>query len=348
MATTKTTRSRQSLLLGAVGDALGRPVEFWKTSRIEDEYGTEPPESLAYAGSPPAKITDDTQMTLFMAEGLEHVLERGVGDDRTLFREEIADSLLDWLATQDGRLLDDVDDGRSRLLDVEALHDQRAPGNTCLSSCRHIYRHDRLPDMDNRINDSKGCGAVMRSAPFGIGAASYQQAFGWARDASVLTHCHPSGYLSAAYFAAVIFGLVTGNELEDAMGEADRLLAEERGGDETETAVERARRAAGDGSLSFEALVELGEGWVGEEALSMALATALAFGDGDDEAVRRLLWQSVRHSGDSDSTGAMTGNLLGAMADEASMPETWLDDLELREVVDDCARRLAEASSFPS
>ena len=39
------------------------------------------------------------------------------------------------------------------------------------------------------------------------------------------------------------------------------------------------------------------------------------------------------HSGDSYSTGAITGNILGALLGEQAIPRDWLDRLELREVI---------------
>jgi ADP-ribosylglycohydrolase len=343
---------QNTLLLGAVGDALGAPVEFMGARIIERTYGLEPPADLAFASPPPAKFTDDTQMTLFMAEGLRRALDCGVARDRKAFRQEMARSLVHWLGTQNRQVFEELDDRDSRLLEVEGLRVPRAPGNTCLTSCRHIYdsgpRRDHLPDIDRRINDSKGCGAVMRSAPFGLVAESAEEAFGWARDAGVLTHCHSSGYLSAAYFAAVIFGLARGQGFDEAMAVADELLTGEEQAEETQEAVAGARRAASGGELnvdelvgcdeliSFDAMVGLGQGWVGEEALAIALAVAMGADVASEEGIRQALWLSVRHSGDSDSTGAMVGNLIGAMCAPEAMPERWLAQIEMRQVVAHC------------
>jgi ADP-ribosyl-[dinitrogen reductase] hydrolase len=344
VAASNETRTQNCLLLGAVGDALGAPVEFMGARVIERTFGVEPPEALAFAGPPPAGFTDDTQMTLFMAEGLARALERGVARDRQAFREEMASSLVHWLATQDASVREEIDADGSELLGVDELHARRAPGNTCLTSCYHIHRGGQLPDVDRRINDSKGCGAVMRSAPFGLRAESADEAFGWALDAGVLTHCHPSGYLSAAYLAAVIFGLSQGQDLEPAMVAADALLAAEGEAAETQAAVADARRVTSAGELSFDDMVSLGEGWVGEEALSIALAVAMSADTTSEAGIRRALWLAVRHSGDSDSTGAIAGNLIGAMCPPEAMPARWLEQLELPEVVGDQARGLGRPS----
>jgi ADP-ribosyl-[dinitrogen reductase] hydrolase len=331
MSKINASRIESTLLLGAVGDALGAPVEFHKAQTIEATFGIEAPEDLAYADEPPARFTDDTQMTLFMAEGLKRAIKRGVARDRDRFRHEASRSLVHWLATQDRTVLAAIDDGSdSDLLDVEELHVQRAPGNTCLSSCWHIHGGGALPDVDNRINDSKGCGAVMRSAPYGLWANSANEAFWWARDAGVLTHCHPSGYLSAAYFAAMIFELAHGADFDVAMEVADQILAEENGAEETRRAVAAAREVTGDGELTFQQMTTLGEGWVGEEALAVALAVARTTDPSNPNSIRQSLWMAARHDGDTDSTAAMAGNLIGAICAPEAMPDRWIEQIEMR------------------
>ncbi|MBB4856066.1 ADP-ribosylglycohydrolase [Mycobacteroides chelonae] len=41
----------------------------------------------------------------------------------------------------------------------------------------------------------------------------------------------------------------------------------------------------------------------------------------------------MNHSGDSDSTGSIAGNILGAMWGQRALPPDWLEKLELREVI---------------
>jgi ADP-ribosylglycohydrolase len=73
----------------------------------------------------------------------------------------------------------------------------------------------------------------------------------------------------------------------------------------------------------------LGAGWVGEEALSIGLYCALVAGDDFAKGIRL----AVNHSGDSDSTGSITGNILGALLGEKAIPKEWLDKLELKDVI---------------
>jgi ADP-ribosylglycohydrolase len=63
--------------------------------------------------------------------------------------------------------------------------------------------------------------------------------------------------------------------------------------------------------------------------------------------LRAALLRAVGHSGDSDSTGAIAGNIAGALYGEAAIPPEWLDGLELRDVVEQVAEDLLEAFHGP-
>ena len=73
----------------------------------------------------------------------------------------------------------------------------------------------------------------------------------------------------------------------------------------------------------------LGEGWVAEETLGIALYCALRHQDDFSAGIIA----AVNHSGDSDSTGAVTGNILGALLGYEKIEEKWKKDLELADVI---------------
>jgi ADP-ribosyl-[dinitrogen reductase] hydrolase len=204
---------------------------------------------------------------------------------------------------------------------------------------------ESVPDTVHRANDSKGCGAIMRSAPIGLGCGSAAVAFDMARDAGAVTHGHPSGYLSAAYFAAVIHDVAHGVALPAAMDTAGALLEKQDECRETMIAIARAREVADAGVPSPDAIESLGGGWVGEEALAIALACALTAGGSSPEQTASALWRAAAHGGDSDSTAAITGNLLGAMHGTACLPPVWLEDLELRDVIERIAEDLSACAA---
>lgn len=328
------------ILGGAIGDALGYPIEFIRSAEeIVSRFGAGPPVYLAYT-SEPARISDDTQMTLFSIEGLIRAKQAGA-----LTTKDTTEFLLGayqrWHATQGMRTAPVPAVGRGWMLREAGLHARRAPGNTCTSALAMSFTRP-TPTVDDPPNGSKGCGAVMRSAPFGIASKTREEAFSRARDAGVLTHGHPSGYLSAAYFASLIFDLSRGTPFEKALRGADELLALEREHEETTAAVVRARAVAKAGLLDAKKIEALGGGWVGEEALAIGIACALACRGPEDVAT--TFWRAVSHAGDSDSTGSIAGNLLGAMYGVGAMPERWLAQLELRAAIERASRDLFASS----
>ena len=97
-------RYRGCVLGGAVGDALGAPVEFMSLAEIQSRHGAEGIRDFAPAFGRVGSITDDTQMTLFTAEGLLRAWVRfalrGIGP---AFDSVTANAYLRWLRTQGGR-----------------------------------------------------------------------------------------------------------------------------------------------------------------------------------------------------------------------------------------------------
>jgi ADP-ribosylglycohydrolase len=116
----------------------------------------------------------------------------------------------------------------------------------------------------------------------------------------------------------------------------ERLLGEEDHA-ETAAAIQHAVELAQGESGAPADVERLGQGWEGHEALAIALYCALrarSFADG--------VLLAVNHGGDSDSTGAIAGNILGLVHGVDAIPERWLDQLELREVIDKVALELLQ------
>lgn len=319
-------RSLGCLVGGALGDALGYPVEFLDSLQILDLVGPRPPESLAYRG--PALVSDDTQMTLFSAEGLLRAQSAGVSHGTPEWLTYLLGAYQRWYSTQALRP-ETPRPNAGPLLSDARLYARRAPGNTCLAALGQSFSRRQPHTPSDPANGSKGCGAIMRSAPFGIAARSREQAFQEARDAGALTHGHPSGFLPAAYFAALIFDVVREKPLAQAMAAADPLLAAEPECEETVAAIAQARAAVQWGAPTVPRIEALGGGWVGEEALAIALYCCLTHDPASGPTgIQRSLWHAAAHAGDSDSTASLVGNLLGARMGYGALPKSWIDDLE--------------------
>jgi ADP-ribosylglycohydrolase len=250
-----------------------------------------------------------------------------------------ANAYLRWLRTQGRRPGVGVEvrgEEEGFLMGLRSLHRPRAPGQTCISALEVM---DRLGAPAR--NDSKGCGGVMRVAPAAlhvhgarVGDAAF--VFGLATELAGLTHGHPTGKLAAGAFAAMLVAILEGADLRRAAVVAMDLLRAHDNGEEVTRALSRALDVAdaSDGPSDL-AIRELGEGWVAEEALAIALYCALTARDLESGIVA-----AVNHDGDSDSTGSIAGNLLGAMHGEEAIPFRWLESLELREEIAEVAEDL--------
>jgi ADP-ribosylglycohydrolase len=339
----RASRFRGCLLAGAVGDALGAPVEFMDLAAIHRTFGPAGIRDLAPAHGRLGAITDDTQMTLFTADGLLRWHLAGAercGPGPAGF---LAQAYQRWRVTQGVK-------GRTGEVPVDGwlgghreLFAARAPGNTCLSA---LAAREDPADGRPAANDSKGCGGVMRVAPIGLYVAARGlppgTAFAWGCAAAALTHGHPTGQLAAGAMALLVCQLALGHGLRTALVDARSALDGREGARETLVALDRAEQLAAVVEDPAQALARLGQGWVAEEALAIAVFCAL-----QARSLEEGLVLAVNLTGDSDSTGAMAGALLGAMLGVHELPGRWLEPLELREVLVDVADDLATVEAWP-
>jgi ADP-ribosylglycohydrolase len=326
-------RFRGCLLGGAIGDALGGTLEFLTARQIRERYELPITTFVGKTGRVIGAITDDTQMTLFTAEGILRAAVRA--DERGICHPPavVHHAYVRWLWTQGERsrsqwprLWENRENGGPDgwLAHLPALHARRAPGNTCLDA----LRGERMGTREEPLNDSKGCGGVMRIAP--VGLLPRGDAFEVGCELAALTHGHPSGYLGAGVLALLIRRIMEGAELRASLEEALDVLERQPRHEETSRALHGAIAAAEARPATAGTVESLGAGWVAEEALAIGVYCALAAGDDFAEGVRL----AVNHSGDSDSTGAITGNLLGARLGESAIPQPWLAELELRREIE--------------
>ena len=320
-------RLRGSLLAGAIGDALGAPVEFMDVADIHRQFGPDGISDYApYMGRLGA-ITDDTQMTLFTAEGLLRAYVRGSLRGLCCITSVISHAYLRWLKTQGISPKMNIDEVTG-LIGLRALHSRRAPGNTCLSALQTMTAFTNQKAQ----NHSKGAGGIMRVAPVAMmfhgQPKSANTVFDLGKESAWITHGHPCGYYSAAAFAVILHALFCNESLETGIDRAMQLLKSHPDAEETQQkfvlGVELARR----GLPPQAAIPMIGEARVGEEALGIAVYCALIASD-----LEHGIRLSVNHSGDSDTTGILVGQLLGAQYGETAIPQCWLEPLELREEI---------------
>lgn len=329
---------RGCLLGGAAGDALGYAVEFMNESAIWRRFGDSGITAYELIDDA-ARFSDDTQMTLFTAVGLLLGEDAGLSGPDGPWIDYILAAYYDWMRTQDGT----SPGANCWLNNVPELNARRAPGTTCTS----YLRPSRTGTVANPQNDSKGCGGVMRVAPIGLyfNVSSEKERLAVdmiGAEAAALTHGHELGWMSASMLVHMIQLLAHNEDVDVAQAAAascdamEALFPNARHLGEMIGIVQDAMTLAQAADITdVEAIHELGEGWVGEEALAIAVYCAMRH----EQDFQAALIAAVNHNGDSDSTGAVAGNILGARLGVEAIPDEYIDDLEiagvLTEVADD-------------
>lgn len=323
-----------SLIGGAAGDALGYEVEFMSDAAIRARFGPDGITDYELSDGK-ALFSDDTQMTLFTANGLlygetRRMLHRSGGEPHTY----IPYAYRDWLFTQDPASR--PEHIISWMADIPELHSRRAPGNTCISA----IRSGRIGSIENPLNNSCGCGGVMRVAPVGL---FYGQDYPEVTDedivrygayAAVVTHGHPWGYIPAGMMSLIVNkAAFTDDPLPEVIRYSFDVTEKVFGTDDYwegfASFIRRAVELSGNDETDRKNIRALGEGWVGHEALAIALYAALRH----EHDFSGAMVAAVNHDGDSDSTGAVAGNILGAYLGLEGIDPKWTEHLELRETI---------------
>lgn len=335
-------RIRGSLTGGAAGDALGYAVEFMGENELFGKYGKGGIRAYSLDSvSKKALISDDTQMTLFAAEAIIKWLSaqaNGGADDS--LRSYALQSHLDWLDTQQSTF---ERTGKQffphGLMAERRMFACRAPGITCLSALHKRRNQKQTADsfIADKINNSKGCGGVMRVAPVGmLKYGEIRQIDNEGAEFAAITHSHSLGYMPAALLTHIIHSILysdAGNTLqdivEDALDAVAGLFRDDAHIGELVEIIRLAIELSDNDARDLDNIHRLGEGWVAEEALAIAIYCCLRY----PYDFSQCIITAVNHKGDSDSTGAIAGNIIGAYLGYDEIEEKWKEDLELSDVI---------------
>ena len=347
---------RGSLVGGAVGDALGYAVEFMSLSEIRKRFGNKGITEYITDNKGIARFSDDTQMSLFTLEGLMNCV---VDNNYAIIEPETAlpyieRAYLNWLKTQTASPSALT---YSWLSHIRTLWSRRAPGMTCMNALESIANGLVV------CNSSKGCGGVMRVAPLGIfNGVHYNCAknlYEMARlggIAAEITHKHTASTLASALFVSIVRDCILSSvdipvSKQDISAIVSTNLAEidsynrssKYAFNELRNLMTRALKLAEPNIEDTVAIRELGEGWVADEALAIALFSVMRHIDDFEECITC----AVNHDGDSDSTGAIAGNIIGAILGYSAIPQYYLDTLEIEEVLVSAADDLCTDTDMP-
>ena len=328
---------RGGLVGGAIGDALGYPVEFMSWNEILKRYGAGGIQKYELDFEKGVAVfSDDTQMSLFTANGiLTGETQGNLKGIQKPITDYVYDAYKEWLMTQ-GVKPDPEQDHQCWLYDIPDLHSNRAPGTTCLSA----LHSGNMGSTDFPLNHSKGCGGVMRVAPLALhyrpgSGADQRQLDKDGAEIAAITHGHPLGYLPAAILTHIIsIGLYgdgkqsLGDAVDEAWGTVREIFGNKVSASDLnymEKLIVHAKDLANDPGSDEEHIRAIGDGWSGDEALAIAIYCSLRYPNDFSKAIVA----AVNHSGDSDSTGAIVGNILGSWLGYDAIEEKWKTNLEM-------------------
>ncbi|MCI0458804.1 MAG: ADP-ribosylglycohydrolase family protein [Gemmataceae bacterium] len=284
----------QGCLLGQfAGDSLGGLVEFRSGERIAMQYpdGCRHLKDGGTWNNLAGQLTDDSELALMLARTLVH---RGTYDPA-----QVLDAYVHW-----------VND----------------PGtfDVGMTTARALGSAGGADDPQERVQralmagsrESQANGSLMRISPLGIfGVGRVEQAVGWARSDSQLTHPHPVCQDACAVFvAASAHTIERGGTPEDCYAAALAEASKEGVQPTVLTAIEQARWGP-PGEYSHQM------GWV-LIALQNAFYQLLHAPNLEEGLV-----DTVMRGGDTDTNGAIAGALLGAVHGRQAVPSRWLHAL---------------------
>ena len=244
---------------------------------------------------------------------------------------QMAQFYVEWMYTQVSPY--PLAEPKAWISSLPELFASRAPGVTCMNAC------EAMASGAKAVNNSKGCGGIMRMAPVGLintcpGFSGVElQRLG--AQLAELTHCHELGWMPAGVFAHIVSLLAhdEASSVREAATQALNTLPEAFPNahylGQLQELLRYTLRLADSDMPDLEAIHALGEGWVAEEALAIGLLCSLRH----ENDFAGAIISAVNHGGDSDSTGAIAGNIVGAHLGLAGIPQRYLEHLELRDTI---------------
>lgn len=323
------------LLGGAVADALGAAAQGMSQNDIHEHFGPDGLRDYAKVFGREGAFTAHTQLVLFTAEG---VLRAKVKAEELTLPLSIVPPVYNayqrWLATQDG--LCDASQynglGGGHLIQAPELYQERHAEACCLEA----LTNGRLGQPESPINDSRGCGAAVRMAPLGLFFCSEsifrrldpatidQTVFALGCQLAALTHGHPDAFLAAACQALLVFRLIRGDELYDAVQNTLVVLGQYPRHEPCRNRLEDALIGVHDCESPGSAKC-----MSASQILAQAIRCALdAHGD-----FSRGVLAAVNLGGPSAGRSALAGQLLGAWLGRGTIPVSWLQRLELHDLI---------------
>ena len=327
----KRDRIRGAMIGCAAGDALGYPVKVLSEAAIVERYGLRGITAYDLDENGTARITADTQLMLLSANAILFAHTRGtlrgvMAPVYTYFPY----FYMDWY-----RLQTEKQPQRARCGWINAyptLSAKRALSPTV----EEVTASEKFGSMDEPINDSKGSACLLRAVPIGL---SYfhdpAEILDLGANTAALTHGHELAWMSSAALALIVSHIIhTELPIIEAVNKTlpvlhDTFPDSRKAVNELLSSIWSARPLATSASSDQDAIHALGEGWIANEALAIGILCALRY----ENDIAGAMTFAANHGGNSNTTAAIAGMLVGARIGFNAIPDRFVDRLELVDVI---------------
>lgn len=300
---------------------MGRSVELHKQKNINNSVNPKDIEMIFNHPNKKAAITYETQMMLFTAEGILRAESRGTERGIVHIPSVIYSAYKRWLSTQGYTIPKDKEwllNGW--LFTVKELHVQRAPVHNCLSA---LFNNQNDLLEKKMKEDNKRCFGITRVSPIGL-FHSKEDAFTISVDCAKITTANFSSHISVGTFAYLIATIVEGHDLDNAVLKSIKYSYSSNRG-----LLRKAYQLAISDEKPNDAIKELGESKVDEEALAIGIYCALKYKNDFLMGVKT----AIIHDGNRKGIAFIAGNILGAYLGVSKMPDKWINQVEINHII---------------
>lgn len=316
---------RGCLVGGAVGDALGAPVRFMTLTEIKEKYGECGINNIVLGRKGRAELTENTQLTLFTAEGLLRAECRGNNIGVSDVLHCMYHSYLRWTYTQGLGVIEeekDIYDGI--LIKQKDFYTKKINRPNYLIS----IINGEIGVIEKPINLNRDCRGIMRVAPIGL---FYRPNYTMnkATDCVAITHGDHLAQISAGIFTYIISDISVGVNIEDAIEDSIKELSKYNNVLRIKDLIEKAKVLATNKKSDEICIKELGNGWLPEEMLAIAVFCSLRYKNNFEQAIIA----AVNIDGDSSTVASMVGNILGIYLGISKVPKKWSNKVELIDIL---------------
>lgn len=294
-------RIRGAIYGALVGDALGVPVEF----SLRAERDADPVQEMRSGGywrQLAGTWSDDGAMLLCTAEGICEGFSA----------ERLGSLYVSWMNAGHWA-------ARHKVFDV---------GRTTETALSRIAEGSSWAASGEDGEGDNGNGSLMRILPIGLRFRNAEAAtiMRHAADASRITHAHPRSLVACGFYSVVISEVVNGAALPEAIHRALPVLSEAVATLPDERVVF--------GRLLGGRLAESPRESIRSSGYVMHTLEAALWCGLTHNSFKEGVLAAVNLGSDTDTTGCVTGGLLGALYGYEAIPHEWIAELPRRADVD--------------